>query len=390
MRAFTTTALALASGAAATSVSTTPHDSYSSSVGVLGCKINTDRVAYWPGSVDCNNFCIKLSHEGRSVHLLRIDQSGGAHDISYDAWAYLQTGKPASANPIAGGGVAMEYEEVDPSECADLIYTDGHKLPLSASNSMNFLTSCLAQPNSYVAKNHVLYNICDAICTLGHDEVCHLDLSVSNQASCGHTLGLTDPLKTAPVYNVLYQSGKTVVAGSGEEVSPKAKTEPETSNDEEPAPAVAPVPTSAGAVFQEQPKPTSEAPVPVEYPASSSVAAPVPVSSTSEYPVVASSTSSNEAQPTIPSSTPLAPYPTAGPSSSYGNYNTTLSPVPSSKPAGGVGYTTLVKTTSVNRTPTAPSNAPTGSVVNSGAWRIAGASSLVFSIAGMVVFSALF
>ena len=53
----------------------TPHDSYSSSIGVLGCKVNTNRVAYWPGSVDCNNICVSLSYEDRSVNLLRVDQS---------------------------------------------------------------------------------------------------------------------------------------------------------------------------------------------------------------------------------------------------------------------------------------------------------------------------
>jgi hypothetical protein len=74
--------LSLALRAAAIGVWTTPHDKYSSSVGVLGCKINTNRVAYWPGSVDCNNICVKLSYNGRSVNLLRIDQSGGAYDVS--------------------------------------------------------------------------------------------------------------------------------------------------------------------------------------------------------------------------------------------------------------------------------------------------------------------
>jgi hypothetical protein len=207
----------LVTGAVAKGVWTTPHDKYSSSVGVLGCKINTNRVAYWPGSVDCDNICVKLSYEGRSVHLLRIDQSGGAHDISYDAWAYLQTGKSATSKPISGGSVAMEYEEVDASECADLIYTKGSKLPLSASNSMGFVSSCLSQPNSWVAKNHVLYNICDAICTLGHDEECTLDLATSNQPSCPHTLGLTSKLSSAPVYDVEYTSGKMVAAGSGKE-----------------------------------------------------------------------------------------------------------------------------------------------------------------------------
>ena len=52
----------------------TPHDSYSSSVGVLGCKIDTDRVAYWPASVDCTNICVSLSYEGRDVKL-RLDTS---------------------------------------------------------------------------------------------------------------------------------------------------------------------------------------------------------------------------------------------------------------------------------------------------------------------------
>src|SRR4051812_23700118 len=87
----------------ATTVWATPHDSYSSSIGVLGCKINTNRVAYWPASVDCTKVCVKLSYEGRSVKLLRIDQSGGAHDVSFDAWNYLYTGYPATKKPTAGG-----------------------------------------------------------------------------------------------------------------------------------------------------------------------------------------------------------------------------------------------------------------------------------------------
>jgi hypothetical protein len=217
MRAFTLSTLGLVTGAVAKGVWTTPHDKYSSSVGVLGCKINTNRVAYWPGSIDCDNICVKLSYEGRSLHLLRIDQSGGAYDISYDAWAYLQTGNAAAQDPISGGTVAMEYEEVDASECADLIYTKGSKLPLSASNSINYLSSCLDQPNSWVAKNHVLFNICDAICSVGFDEECDLDLSISNQPSCPHTLGLTSKLTSAPVYDIEYSTGRKLVAGSGEE-----------------------------------------------------------------------------------------------------------------------------------------------------------------------------
>lgn len=230
-------ALALASGAAAKGIWVTPHDSYSSSIGVLGCKINTDRVAYWPSSVGCDNICVKVTHEGRSVHLLKIDQSGGAYDISYDAWNYLQTGKSAATDPIAGGTVPMDYEDVPAEECAHLL-TDGGKLPLSASNSMNYVTSCLSQPSSFVAKNHVLYNICDSICSLGHDEKCSLDLAVSNQPACSHTLGLTSPLKSAPVFNIMYQTGKTVNAATGEAAGPRARpADPVVPVVEKPAPA---------------------------------------------------------------------------------------------------------------------------------------------------------
>ena len=51
------------------SCSVTPHAEYSSSIGVPGCKINTNRVAYWPGSVDCNNICVKVTNGDRSHRL---------------------------------------------------------------------------------------------------------------------------------------------------------------------------------------------------------------------------------------------------------------------------------------------------------------------------------
>ncbi|KAK5996819.1 hypothetical protein PT974_02163 [Cladobotryum mycophilum] len=193
----------------------TPHDSYSSSIGVSGCKINTDRVAYWPEPVDCNNICVSLQYEDRKIYLLRIDQSQGAHDCSFSAWNYLYTGYPATEKPVAGGAIAMQTENVDPSKCADLIHTKDHKLPLSAANSMNFLASCLAQPDSWVAKNHVLYNILDSICTLGHDEVCTLDWPAANQPKCPSTLGVPVALKGDPVYNIEYPSGKKVLASAG-------------------------------------------------------------------------------------------------------------------------------------------------------------------------------
>ncbi|KAI3324899.1 hypothetical protein HD806DRAFT_458700 [Xylariaceae sp. AK1471] len=196
----------------------TPHDSYSSSVGVLGCKVNTDRIAYWPGSVDCNNICLSLSYGGRSVKLLRVDQSQGAYDVSYDAWNYLLTGSSATKKPTAGGEVGMQFQYLKPSACSDLIHTDGHKLPLSASNSINFLASCLEQHDSWVANNYVLYNIQDPLCSWGHDEKCDLDWPNANQPTCPHTLGDPAALTTDPVYNIRYPSGERVLASSGQVV----------------------------------------------------------------------------------------------------------------------------------------------------------------------------
>ncbi|KAI0398160.1 hypothetical protein F5Y17DRAFT_412589 [Xylariaceae sp. FL0594] len=206
--------------ASADTVSVTPHDSYSSSIGVLGCKINTDRVAYWPGAPDCDNFCIELSYGGRSVNILHIDSSGGAHDVSYDAWNYLVTGKGAREAPIAGGGVDMEYKVVDPSKCAPLLHTDG-KMPLSASTSLNYLGPCLDNPSSWVAKNHVLYNIVDAVCHWGQNEVCTLNYPSENQPKCpSGQLGLIVDLPDQPVYDVKYPTGEVVIAATGEVVSP--------------------------------------------------------------------------------------------------------------------------------------------------------------------------
>ncbi|CEJ80594.1 hypothetical protein VHEMI00769 [[Torrubiella] hemipterigena] len=195
----------------AQSASITPHDMYSSSIGVLGCHINTNRVAYWPGAVDCDQICVKVSHEGRSVHLLKIDSSGGAHDISYDAWNFLISGKSATESPQQGGGVNMNFEFVPASECSSLLHNG--KLPLSASNSMNYVASCLQnQPNSFAAKNHELLNFVDPICKYGYDEVCTLNLQTSNQPTCPHQLGSTHTPTGQHVYNIQYGTGKKVEA----------------------------------------------------------------------------------------------------------------------------------------------------------------------------------
>ncbi|OAQ61459.1 cerato-platanin [Pochonia chlamydosporia 170] len=192
------------------SASITPHDQYSSSIGVIGGKINTNRVAYWPMGVNCNDICVKVSYKGRSVHLLKIDQSGGAHDISYDAWNYLAFGKSAKDEPHTGGGIAMDYEFVDADECKDLM--DDGKLPLSASNSMGYVGSCTQDKSSWVAKNYELINILDPVCHYGYDEKCTLDLSVSNQPKCPHTLGENHSPTGLKVTNIEYGTGKEVTA----------------------------------------------------------------------------------------------------------------------------------------------------------------------------------
>ncbi|KAK0702242.1 hypothetical protein B0H67DRAFT_595371 [Lasiosphaeris hirsuta] len=377
--------LTLAQGAAAEGVWTTPHDSYSSSVGVLGCKINTDRVAYWPGAVDCDNFCVKLSYGDRSVHLLRIDQSGGAFDVSYDAWNYLQTGESAATDPITGGPVAMEYEEVDSAECSDLIYTPGSKLPFSASNSMNFISSCLAQPDSYVAKNHVLYNICDSVCSLGFDEECSLDLAISNQPSCAHTLGLTSKLTTAPVYNIQYQSGQTVVAGTGEVAAPRAKAAGDSHADSSARArptTLTTLATPTAAVFKEQAKTwTSVSPTsvttPTEDPASLGLVASW-TSSSSERATATAPVQVSSAVHTAPAATISSQ--TANSSSTQATAITN-----GSQPSKGTS-TTLAAIVSSASPKSVPSSTPSPQVVTVSGGHRHGAEASVMLIVGAIVF----
>lgn len=191
-------------------VSVTPHEQYSSSIGALGCKLNTNRVAYWPGTVDCNNICVKLSYNGRSLNVLKIDSSAGAHDISYDAWNFLAFGKSAKEEPHQGGGIDMQYEFVNPDECKDLLVNK--KLAISAANGLSGpVLNCIMQGNNWIANNYVAYNIQDSACHYGHDEVCKLNLAESNQAKCPHTLGEQSALNLK-VANVQYGTGKEVIA----------------------------------------------------------------------------------------------------------------------------------------------------------------------------------
>jgi hypothetical protein len=147
---------------------------------------------------------VKVSANGRSVNLLHIDTSGGAYDISYDAWNYLYTGYNATVSPAAGGGFDASYEHIPMSECTDLL--NNGTLPLMAANSMNFFVGC--GPNTWVGQNAELWNIQNSACTLGHDEECTLDLSVSNQARCQHGLGSIDKLEGMPVVDIEFMTGQ--------------------------------------------------------------------------------------------------------------------------------------------------------------------------------------
>lgn len=169
--AFTASINALGIPSKGETISVTPHDVFSSSVGVLGCKIDTDRVAYWPGAVDCDKICVRVSANGRSVNLLKVDTSSGAYDIAYDAYNYLVTGKSAVEYPIMGGGISATFEDVDMGECKDLLLTKDKTLAFTAANSMNFVTSC-KQTDSWVGNNFSLFNIANPACTLGVDERC--------------------------------------------------------------------------------------------------------------------------------------------------------------------------------------------------------------------------
>ena len=164
---------------------------------------------YWPEPVDCQNICVQVSYKGRSLNLLHIDHSGGAHDISYDAYSILTTGQSAddSKSAAAGGDMSMTYTVMPPSACGGLLYTG--KLPLEASNSMDYLSNCLQhEPDSFAAKNYELWNMADSTCTLGVNEKCTLNWPAENDPTCPSQLGIQTPLSTQPTHNVEYPSGK--------------------------------------------------------------------------------------------------------------------------------------------------------------------------------------
>lgn len=95
-------------------------------------------------------------------------------------------------------------EWVDMSQCSDILNGTDNKLPFSAANSMNQISSCLSAGDNWTADNYELYNIATPTCTYGYDEKCTLNYPAENNPTCPHQLGSNPALTSAPVYNINY------------------------------------------------------------------------------------------------------------------------------------------------------------------------------------------
>lgn len=204
----------------------TPHSQFSSSIGVLGCKVDTNRIAYWPVWPDCTNMCVKLTFGSRSRTVLHIDASGGAHDISFDTFQYLAFDSSATASPAildAEAGANMDYEVVDMAECADIITSDTGKLAIIA-NQPNQVDSCLSSaPDSWLAQNYELRNILSSTCQYGIDEVCALD-DVTGTASCPSGSASSADALDQPVIDYIAPCGVKATSGEAQPVANECAT----------------------------------------------------------------------------------------------------------------------------------------------------------------------
>ena len=103
----------------------------------------------------------------------------------------------------------MTYEFVNADRCKK--HLQDQILQLSAANSINYLTKCSGQTNSWVARNHKLVNIFDPSCLYGYDEQCEVDLTKSNLPTCQHPLGSLAKTQLA-VKNIQYGTKEEKVA----------------------------------------------------------------------------------------------------------------------------------------------------------------------------------
>ena len=191
----------------AETVGVTPHQQYSSSIGVPGCLIDTNRVAYFPAMPSCTEPCVRVTHPeaGRKLTLLQIDQSQGAYDISYDAWNYLKSGVGAKKSPEKGGEINVEIVSValDDDQCQALLGRTGGKIPNMAISPNWAIDMC---PD---VENIVFYNFMTQSCTIGSDEVCQLNGQVMN---CPSGVGAVDDYDGPTVTDIAYGTGEDVLS----------------------------------------------------------------------------------------------------------------------------------------------------------------------------------
>ncbi|KAG8630921.1 hypothetical protein KVT40_000061 [Elsinoe batatas] len=171
----------LAAFTTATMQTVTGHVEYRSTIGVLGCKVDTNAVAYWPTTGDCDSVCAKVRNPAtgieKTVLTIGTSSASSVYDISWKRYVELK-GQPDTPEGNAAaydGGTPMEVFPVTMDQCEDLIYyeEDGQKkLPFLAL-SPNFLNECQASsPNSWVAQNGVLLDFVNDCCTIGKDQKC--------------------------------------------------------------------------------------------------------------------------------------------------------------------------------------------------------------------------
>lgn len=204
-------------------VSVTPHMYYSAALGVVGCKVNTNRVMYFPLTefpLACDSLCYRITNGDRSIHLVQIDWSQGAHDISYDAFNYLVTGKhatEAATNDLTP--TKMKVERVDMQHCVDdgiLDAADGNLAFSAWSGSGQGSVSARGQPlqcrahesGSWIDKNSILIDMANPMLPgTGADRQCTLgDMNLrSGNPDCpgGGTSAPVEPLKGCSYANLV-------------------------------------------------------------------------------------------------------------------------------------------------------------------------------------------
>ncbi|KAJ4367830.1 hypothetical protein N0V86_009667 [Didymella sp. IMI 355093] len=162
------------------------HVEYSSSTGVIGCLINTNRIAYFPMMPPCSNPCIKLTApNGNSINVLHIDQSGGSYDISMDAYKTLKYGagwKSINTLPEAKwDGVTYEYVSMD--QCGGILPQG--TLPVIAKSPNKYVECAASEPQSFWATHTQFYDIDDTRCLRGVMQTCEM-VPPNNTPTCAN------------------------------------------------------------------------------------------------------------------------------------------------------------------------------------------------------------